>query len=142
MNELQTAKIIPSMLPEAIDKVRAIEAYAAAQPQIEIPVRHFLHGGMYARTITIPELVMITGALIKVPTILVVNGDVQVYCGEDFKHLVGHNILAADPNRKQIFVAIKSTDLTMLFSTTAKTVKEAEEQFTDEWSLLTTRKEV
>ena len=84
---------------------------------------------------------MITGALIKVPTILVVSGDTHVYCGEEFKHLVGYNILAADPNRKQIFVAIKDTDLTMLFSTTAKTVKEAEEQFTDEWQSLTTRKE-
>ena len=30
------------------------EEFALAQPQIDIPVSHRIHGGMYARQITIP----------------------------------------------------------------------------------------
>lgn len=131
--------IIPTMTLAAIDKVRRIEDYAFTQEQIDIPVRHFLHAGMYARSVTVPAGVMITGALIRVATVLVVSGDAHVYVGDDFRHLVGYNVFAADKDRKQIFVAVKDTDITMLFPTQAKTVKEAEEQFTDEYRLLTTR---
>lgn len=136
---LPSVPIVPAMLPAQIDNVRRWETEALKKPQIELPVRHFLHAGMYARTVTVPADVAINGVLIKIPTMLVVNGHAFVYMGDDFKRMVGYNVLAAEANRKQIFIALEDTDITMLFTTTAKTVKEAEEQFTDEWHLLSTR---
>lgn len=137
---LEVLAEIKSMEPAIIDRVRRVEGIAAMMPQVDVNVKHFLHAGMYARTCILPADVMITGALVKIPTILVVNGDVSYYTGGSFKRLVGYHVLSAEANRKQIFVAVKPSELTMLFPSDAKTVKQAEEQFTDEWHLLTTRK--
>lgn len=140
MMMLEILPAIRRMPPAAIDRVRQVEAIAATKPQVSVNVNHFLFAGMYVRTCTIPPRVMITGALVKIPTILVVNGDVLIYIGvEEPKRVTGYHVLTAEANRKQIFVGIEPTELTMLFPSDAKTVKQAEEQFTDEWRLLTTR---
>ena len=39
-------------------------------PQVAIQTTHHFHAGLYSRTIRIPAGVMITGALIKIPTLL------------------------------------------------------------------------
>lgn len=136
MNQVQKAIDIPGMAWQNIVNVKKVEEWSQRQPQISLPVQHHLHAGMYVRTIRIPSGVMITGALVKIPTILIFNGDCGVYIGNEFVRLQGYKVLAAAPNRKQIFLAKKATDLTMCFPTDAKTVKEAEEQFTDEVYLL------
>ena len=83
MNELITQSVkIGTMSDYAIDRVRALEEITSAMDQAEITTWHVLHSGMYSRTIKIPEGVLLTGALVKVPTILVVNGDVAVYANE------------------------------------------------------------
>lgn len=130
---------IPAMSERTVENVRDYEKFALSLPQEPMPVRHFIHGGMYARTITIPRGVMITGALIKLETILIVSGVCKVWLGDRFNFVVGYNVLPAAAHRKQVFVAIEDTDLTMLFPTSEIDVKKAEEQFTDEWRLLTTR---
>lgn len=134
-------EIIPGMPASAIKMVRKVELLAMRQPQVDVNVKHFLHAGVYARTCTLPPKVMITGALVKIPTILVINGDVTyiVGCDQAPRRLIGYHVLGAEPNRKQIFVAMAETTITMLFPSDAKTVRQAEEQFTDEWRLLTTR---
>jgi hypothetical protein len=131
---------IRAMAPEAIDKVRQLEAITRELPQVEIATDHVLHGGMYARTICIPAGVVLTGVFIRVPTLLVFDGNATVNAGDDATTLVGYHVLAASAHRRQAFLAHGYTRLTMVFATQAKTVAEAEDEFTDEAHLLFSRK--
>ena len=129
------------MSQEMIDKVRAVESISRQREQINIPVNHFLHGGMYVRSVRIPAGVMITGVLIRVETSIVMSGHAMFYTGEKWLEHEGYGVYAAAVNRKQIFVALTDLHLTMFFPTDAETVKDAEEQFTDEAHLLQNRGE-
>jgi hypothetical protein len=131
---------IGSMSIAAIDKVRALEEITREMPQEDIVTWHVLHGGVYSRTIEIKADVMLTGALVKVPTTLTVNGDIVVFVGDDRVRLTGYQVLPASAGRKQAFIAIADTMLTMAFRTDAKSIHEAEEEFTDDASQLMSRK--
>jgi hypothetical protein len=56
--------------------------------------------------------------------------------------LVGYNVIQASAGRKQIYVTREETAITMIFPSNAKTVEEAEEEFTDEAEMLLSRREV
>lgn len=133
------ASLFPPSSKKAIDHVTDLSAIDGLKPQIDPQVRHFIHAGMYARSVTIPPSVRLTGALIKIETILIVSGDCIVYLGEEVYHLCGYYTLKCSAPRKQAFVSRDTTNLTMLFPTTTNDVKKAEQEFTDEWRLLTTR---
>ncbi|MDR0439472.1 MAG: hypothetical protein LBI59_00590 [Candidatus Accumulibacter sp.] len=140
MTQLATiSPCFPAMSDASVDKVRRLETWLLDLPQVDIPTRHVIHAGMYARTITIPAGTVITGALIKVPTMLVVFGDCTVFVGESSLRLTGHHVVPASAGRKQVFVAFEDTTLTMIFPTQAKTVEEAEAEFTDEFARLLSR---
>lgn len=134
------AETLPAMTGEAIDKVRKAEASALELPQIDLPIQHNLHAGMYARTVTVPAGMVITGALIKIPTLLIVDGHCDVFTGAETVVLEGRHVIQASANRKQAFLAHTDTHLTMLFPTSATTVEQAENEFTDEADMLQTRR--
>lgn len=130
---------IPPMTDDMIERVRCVENKSRQWEQVNIPVQHFLHAGMYVRTVKIPAGVVITGALVIIDTVLIVSGHAMIHTGERWIESTIYNVIAAASNRKQIFVAITDVDLTMCFPTDAKNVKEAEENFTNEFSLLQNR---
>ena len=133
---------IPVMSERAIAKVRELETEAAKLPQVPIDTGHIIHGGMYARMVFIPADVLITGVQAKPATMLIVQGDVLAYIGDSGAvRFEGYNVLPAAAGRKQAFLALADTWLTMLFPTDAKTVEEAERQFTDETDLLASRRD-
>lgn len=135
--ESDRALAIPAMSEGALAKVRQVEAQIMAMPQVPIFTEHVLHAGLYSRTIMIPAGTVLTGALIKIPTLIVVHGDTAVYIGEDAPLLLsGYNVLPARSGRKQVFAAHSDTWLTMVFPCSASDVGEAEHQFTDEFELL------
>lgn len=123
---------LTTMSFSAIEKVRNLTAKSLKLPQIELEMSHMIHGGMYARTIKIPAGIIITGVLIKISTIVIVSGNVIVFTGDDSIELSGYHVLAASKNRKQAFYAFIDTELTMIFPSNAKTIAEAEAEFTDE----------
>jgi hypothetical protein len=127
------------MSAHAIEKVRAVQSAMMTLDQVTMPVHHTLHGGVYSRSLRIPAGVMITGALIRVPTTLVISGKVTVWANDQTMEIDGYTVLAGSAGRKQVFVAHEDTDMTMVFSTSAKTVDEAEREFTEEWSMLASR---
>lgn len=132
---------IAAMSDAAIDNVRRLEGLAAAQPQVPIVTEHVIHGGMYARTVCIPAGTMITGVLIKRATLLIVHGDALAYVGDDGAvRFTGNHVVPASAGRKQAFVAIEPTYLTMLFPTQSRTVEDAEREFTDEGDILLSRR--
>ncbi len=131
--------VVPAMTPAAIARVRELEDHLlATQPQFALKMWHHLHreAGLYARTCLLPADRMLTGALIKLATLLIVEGNAFVCLGDDVRELKGYTILMASAGRKQAFRAITDTKITMIFPTQAETVAEAEREFTDEWQRL------
>lgn len=130
---------IPQSMPAAIGAVRALEAVQRQMPQVEIQTTHSLHAGTYARTCLIPAGVRLTGALIKIPTTVIVSGDVTVFVGDGTIRMTGYHVVEAEAGRKQVFLAHADTYLTMLFASDSDTVEEAENEFTDEADALMSR---
>lgn len=128
-------QVIRAMTAQAVDKVRALEQRAMQLEQTPITTHHLIHAGVYARTIMIPAGVVLTGALIKRATVVTVSGDVETNAGR----ITGYHVLPASAHRKQAFLAHSDTHITMSFATQAKTVEEAEAEFTDEADLLFSR---
>lgn len=146
MDELVVAqRRIPVMNAAAVDKVREIEGKVRALdlPQVPLETYHVLHGGLYARTICIPAGVLLTGALVKVATVLIVVGTTLVYIGEDEPlRLEGYNVLPASAGRKQAFLTETAVEMTAIFPTRARSIEEAEREFTDEVELLGSRRDI
>jgi hypothetical protein len=127
---------ITPMSAAALAKVTALQNIVAQAPQIDMPTQHVFHAGMYARTICLPAGCVLTGALIKIATLLIVSGDATVFTGADPVRLTGLHVVPASAGRKQAFIAHSDTHITMIFTTQAATVDAAEREFTDESDLL------
>jgi hypothetical protein len=138
---VRVKNVIAPMSEAAIGKVRDLEAFTRQLPQQPIETAHLFHAGMYARSIELPAGVVLTGALIKIATILIISGDVIMYVEGEARELHGYHVFAASAHRKQAFLALTDTSMTMLFPSQAKTVGQAEEEFTGEAELLLSRGE-
>jgi hypothetical protein len=135
------APSLPAMSAADVGKVSRLESRMRDMEQVPIHTTHHFHGGLYARTIRIPQGVAITGALIRIPTLLIVSGHVTVFAGGEPMELQGYHILPGSAGRKQVFVAHADTDLTMVFPSRAQTVEEAEAEFTGEVDFLMSREQ-
>ena len=140
-NVLVKAAPLAPCTEEQLEKLREIESKLLEMPQVELETTHRLHAGVYSRTIKIPAGVAAVGVMIKCATQLIISGHVRLTCGEKAVELKGYHVLNGVPGRKQIAFALEDTYCTMLFATDAKTVEEAENEFTDEADKLLTRKE-
>lgn len=129
-----TALIAPD--PKTLAALCDLDAQMLGLPQAEIRIDHLLHGGMYTRTAYVPAHTVVSGAVMRRATVLVINGDVTVFTGTDTVRLIGFHVLPGSAGRKQLFRAHTDTQLAMTFPTTAQTVEEAEREFTSEPELL------
>lgn len=133
---------IKPMAPDAIARVAAFEDVMLTLPQVDIHTQHVLHAGLYARTIVIPAGIVLTGALVKRSTLLQISGDVLLSRGdEDGVRITGTAVLPAAAGRKQVFITYAETTVTMSFATTARTIDEAEAEFTDDIERLISRRD-
>lgn len=132
-------QFIPPMSEEGISKVRAFEEAALKTSQLAAKTLHLLHAMVYHRTMFMTAGTYLTGALIRIPTAVTISGDISVFLGDEWVRHTGYHVLPASAHRKQIFIAHSDTYVTMAFATLAKTVEEAEEEFTEEAALLLSR---
>jgi hypothetical protein len=123
-----------------LTKVRELESQMMHEPQVPIETSHDFHAGVYARTIMIPRGVALTGALIKIPTLLIIQGNCMVTNGEHSNLIAGYKVIAAPVNRKTAYYAYDDTHITMLFATNATDIEEAEHEFTNEADQLLSRR--
>lgn len=130
---------LPSVTSTGLKRVNALAAQIKQHPEVPITTKHLLHGGLYARTILIPAGTVLAGALIKIATTLIVEGHCKVFMGDETRELKGYNVLAGSAGRKQAFMAMSDTNMTMLFATECTTVEACEEAFTDEAEQLISR---
>lgn len=104
-----TTTNLPVMGQSEVDSVRELETAAMRLPQVHIPTDHVFHAGMYARTIKIPAGVALTGAQIKIPTILIISGDTLVYGENGATRYTGYHVALGQRGRKQAFYALQDT---------------------------------
>lgn len=134
-NSIQPLRIFPAMPALSggmLEKLKTLEDDLKKFQQAEFKTLHIIHGGMYSRTVLVPADHIIVGVLVKVPTQVIVAGTCDVLTGDMMKRISGYNVLPGQAGRKGVFVAITDIFITMIFKTNAKTVEEAEREFTDE----------
>ncbi len=146
MNEVSRLETgFAAMSREDIDKIRSIrekfKADCRADPaqEVEIPCEQHLHAGFYSRTIFIPKDTVAVGVTIRVDTQLVICGHVLMNDGTHVVEIDGYRVLECKGGRAQIARTLEDTYMTMSFATDAKTIEEAENEFTDEPEQLLTR---
>lgn len=140
-SQARAAACLTAASPETLDKLALAHEKISQCEQIPITTEHVIHGGMYARTIRLQPWTVMVGSLIKLATILIVNGSTFVLAGDDWVELKGYNVIAGCAGRKQLFVALGVVEITMIFPTQAKTVEQAEEEVFAEVDLLMSRKD-
>lgn len=137
MNDLTTP--LPVLVPpdaQTLAVLRDIDAQMLELPQTGIAIDHLIHGGMYARTAHVPPDTIVSGALLRRATVLILHGDVSVFTGVDSVRLTGFNVLPGNAGRKQLFRTHTETHMTMVLPSDAQSVDDAEHEFTSEPELL------
>lgn len=132
---------ISAMGNTALSLVREAELQLSQMEQVKLPTHHTIHGGVYTRTVLLKKHEALTGAYILIPTTLIIQGVAIVYIGHSHLTLNGYNVIPASKDRKQLIIALEDTYITMIMSTKAVTVEEAELEFTNEAHLLMSRHE-
>jgi hypothetical protein len=127
VNTLTLRSELPPSTPAGLELVERIGQRIRAGEQVPIATHHVLHAGVYSRTICIPAGVALEGALIKIPTTLIICGRAVVLLGD------------GEEGRKQAYRAHADTWITMSFRTQATTVEQAEAEFTDQADQLMSR---
>jgi hypothetical protein len=132
---------LPATTSEMVEALSAFEDQLIGHEPVDVPTEHVIHAGMYARTIAMPKEMVLTGALIKRATLVIVTGSAAVLVGREWLKLEGYNVIPASAGRKQVFVSYSPVIITMLFPTQARTVEEAEREFTDDADRLLSRRQ-
>lgn len=127
---------MPSTGAIALEAIRTVERMMLSEPHPAVPTEHTFHAGCYARTLRLAPGMVVVTALVKIPTLLIVSGSVDILIDDAWTHLEGHQVIPASAGRKQILLAHSAASLTMVFQTRARTLEEAERAFTDEVDLL------
>ena len=109
------SKVIDSVCGRSVAESRALilayEEFAKTKPQVEIPVTHYIHGGMYARQITIPKDTFITGQLYKFDHFdVMISGDVTISTDDGVrKRITGYNVFEGLSGKKRAGYAHEDT---------------------------------
>ncbi len=132
---------IPPTPPDVEAMIRiATAAMMPHEKSFTVTMEHALHAGMYARTCRVPGLQKFTSVKFKIPTFVVLHGDCLVTAGAEWKRLRGYHVIPAAADRILAYITIADTEITMLFASNAKTIEEAEAEFTDEAADLLSRR--
>lgn len=127
--------------PAINEKFESLIEELQKRPQPKIRTEHHLHAGVYSRTIYVPAGCVAVGLKIKLATQLICAGHFKLTDGTCSKEFKGFHVLEGFAGRRAAVYAVTNSAFTMLFATKAKSVEEAENEFTDEPERLLTRKE-
>jgi len=141
MFDISKQSVLPPMSQEDIDIAYIAQEAIGKEEQVYVETNSIIHDGVYYRTIKLFAGTVAVGALIKVPTVLIISGTVKLFVGNNVYDINGYEVFKGEAHRKQVAHAISDTYMTMCFKTDAKTLEEAEEEFTDEYEMLISRKQ-
>jgi len=93
-----------------LEKVIALEHEIQQFPQAHCPVRHYLAGGLYAREMTIPGGVVLTGAVHRHEHLCTVSqGRIMVSTDDGMQEICAPYTLISKPGAKRVGYAIETT---------------------------------
>lgn len=137
---LQSCGELPPTTAAGIAEVKALEAFNETMPPADVPTDHFIHAGCYVRTCRIAAGVLLTSALIKVPTVVIISGDVVIRTDGESHRVTGYTVLRGMAGRKVAYHALQDTTITMVYATRNTVPEDCEPEFTDEYENLLTRR--
>lgn len=101
------------------EKVQQLETAMLHEQQAECQVRHYFAPGMYAREITIPKGVVLTGAIHKTENLVVLSkGKLQLVTDEGTTVIEAPCTLTCKPGAKNAALALEDSVWTNFFPTT------------------------
>lgn len=123
--------------PEACAKINqlavAMRERLPAQPYV---TEHFIHGGIYTRTVRFPANTLIAAARFIKPTTLIVKGTCDVWCENAVSRVSGYTVIKGSAGRKIALVCVTDVEASMMFATTETDVEKIQMEFTDEYQML------
>jgi hypothetical protein len=137
---LQSRGELPPTTAAGIAEVKALEAFNETMPPADVPTDHFIHAGCYVRTCRIAAGVLLTSALIKVPTVVIISGDVVIRADSESHRVSGYTVLRGMAGRKVAYHALQDTTITMIYATQKAAPEDCEPEFTGEYEHLLTRR--
>ena len=96
-----------------------------------------LHAGCYVRTLKAPKDMVLVSDVIRCDTVLIVDGDCIFTDTDKAVRIKGRKVLLGARGRQSLIRTLSDTYLTMIFATNAKTIEEAQAQFSADPSRLT-----
>lgn len=118
------------------DRIEQIEE----ESPCDFPTRDLLHAGCYVRTCICPAGSILASAVIKVPTVVIVHGVCDATAGDKVIHVDGFAVIKAAAGRATVWRAHTETTITMVYASQAASCSAAEQEFTDEYEKLMTRR--
>lgn len=111
-------------------KVNALEEAIKREPQVVIPIRHYFSQGVYAREMTVPKGVTLTGKIHKYPQLNILSqGEVSVVTEEGVKRVKAPFTMVAPAGAKRAFYAHEESVWTVIHGTELNDVEEIEAHF-------------
>jgi len=100
------------------DKILRMEDFLLAQPQVEIPLNHYINNGIYYREITIPAGAFCTGSIYSEAHIhFLLRGDMTVLTEVGLKRICGPQTFVSPPGMKRAGYAHEETVWAAVFRT-------------------------
>jgi hypothetical protein len=129
------AALVPAS-QSSIEKVDRLTGALLKMPQLQFVTEHMIHAGMYTRTLLLPADTLCTAVFFKIPTVIIIVGRADIFSNDDVISVDGYTVVPGSAGRKIAVWARSRIGASMIFPTKARTVEEAQEEFTDEVELL------
>lgn len=137
---LHNNELIPPCTKDELAKMNELNDFLRTFPQAELPTEQFIHAGCYVRTCLAKKGIIFGAVEIKVPTVLIVCGKGDLYCGDKKARIDGYLVLRGSAHRQVAFKAEEDTFFTMIYATDKEKPEDCEFEFTDQTDQLMTRR--
>jgi hypothetical protein len=114
-----------------ISDILALEKVILECPQVEMPVTHIQINGVYARSLFIPQGVMLTGKIHNTESIgILAQGTLRVCNGEEFHEITAPHVMIDKAGIKRIGYAVTDCTFITVHRTDKTDLAEIEEELT------------
>lgn len=114
------------------EKVEQLEASMIGHEPVECPIRHIFADGVYAREMTVPAGVTLTGAVHKTCHLSILSkGRVMVATEDGVLELSAPSTLVAQPGAKRAIHALEDTVWTTIHATTTTDLDDLVSELTE-----------
>lgn len=114
------------------EKVERLERAVESMPQAECPVRHYFVPGMYAREMTIPAGVVLTGAVHKTEHLSTISaGRIAVQTDDGVIEIAAPYTFVSKPGAKRAGYALETTVWTTYHATETTDLDALVEELTE-----------